>query len=292
MAFAKILCPTDFSDSAARAVAMAVRLASEHDAELILFHAYAVPVFGLAEPEGESPALRQQLAADASAGLAEAVDRATALGARKLRSRLASGRPWVEIIKAAKAEAADLIVVGSNGRSGLPRIALGSVAEMVARRASCPVLVVRGGGEPRPFGHILVPVDFSPRSRDAAELAIRLAHPGGAGVTLLHVVEAPVTWGELQPPEAYRDLDARGAARLEAWVKGLATAARVPVQSRVRIGSVGAQLLHAIDADRSIDLIVIGSHGRTGLKRAALGSIAEKTARHAYCPVLIVHHHS
>ncbi|HET9626706.1 MAG TPA: universal stress protein [Kofleriaceae bacterium] len=290
MAFAKILCAVDFSESSERAMAEAVRLAGEHDAELILFHTYYLPPFVLADTAGVSPALTQQLADDARAGLAEAVSRARALGARKLRSKLADGLPWLKIVKASKAEAVDLIVIGSHGRSGFARIALGSVAEMVVRHAPCPVLTVRGTAAPHPFEHVLVPVDFSPRSRDAAELALRLVRPGGAGITLLHVVEAPITWGELRPLEAYRDLDARGAAQLEAWIKQLTAGAPAPVRSQVRVGSAGAQILHALEADRSIDLVVMGSHGRTGLKRIVLGSVAEKTVRHAPCPVVIVHH--
>lgn len=290
MAFAKILCSLDFSDSSDRAMAMAVRLATEHDAELVLFHAYYLPPIALAGEATVSPEVIQQLEDDARDGLDEAITQARALGARKVRTRLAGGLPWLQIVDAAVAEAVDLIVIGSHGRSGLTRVVLGSVAEMVIRHAPCPVLTARGLGEPRPFSHILVPVDFSPRSRDAVALAARLVAPGGAGITLLHVVELPVSWGELRPIEVYHDLDTRGAARLDAWVKELAASVQVPIRIQIRIGGAGAQLMAALDADHSFDLVVMGSHGRTGLKRMALGSVAEKTVRHAHCPVLVVHH--
>jgi nucleotide-binding universal stress UspA family protein len=108
--------------------------------------------------------------------------------------------------------------------------------------------------------------------------------------TLLHVLELPVAWAEPWPPDAYRDLDRRSAALLDTWAKELAAKVSVPVTQRVRIGSPGAQVLFAIDEDRTVDLIAMGSQGRTGIQRLALGSVAEKIVRHAHCSVLVAHH--
>ena len=63
----------------------------------------------------------------------------------------------------------------------------------------------------------------------------------------------------------------------------------MPVVTRSRIGSPGAQILAVLDDDRTFDLVVMGSHGRTGLRRALLGSVAEKVVRHAHCPVVVAH---
>jgi len=150
------------------------------------------------------------------------------------------------------------------------------------------VLAIRPGVEPEVFRHVLCPVDFSEPSRDAVRLAASLVQPGGAGITLLHVIELPVSYaGELWPLELSRDLDERSAARLDAWVKELAPTVAVPVTHRSRIGGAGAQTLAAIDADSTVDLVVMGSHGRTGASRLLLGSVAEKVMRHARCPVLV-----
>lgn len=289
MAFQKILCPIDFSPGSDHAMATAVRLAGEHEAELILFHAWYQPPIALMGEAGVAPSVVQQLADDARDGLDAALAKAKELGARRVRATLGDGLPWQRIVEAAVAESAGLIVIGSHGRTGLGRVLLGSVAEMVVRHASCPVLTVRGDGEARPYRHLLVPIDFSERARDAMTLATQLVEPGGAGITLLHVVELPVAWGELRPVDVYRDVDARGAALLAGWVRELQGAVRVPVHSQLRVGSAGAQLLAALDADPSFDLVVMGSHGRTGLKRMLLGSVAEKTVRHAHCPVVVAH---
>ncbi|MEO7733767.1 MAG: universal stress protein [Kofleriaceae bacterium] len=135
---------------------------------------------------------------------------------------------------------------------------------------------------------MLCPVDFSASARQATQLAVQLVQPGGAGITLLHVIEVPVAYsGEIRDPVFYRELDKRSTALLEEWGTELRTKTAVPVSIRCRIGHPGAQTLAALDGDRTIDLVVMGSHGRTGIARALLGSVAEKVVRHASCPVLV-----
>ena len=292
MAFQKILCPVDFSAGSQRAMAAAVRLANERDAELVLFHAWHLPptAMALAGELRYSADLIQQLSDDAQRGLEAAVADAAKLGAKRISSKLGTGVPWHQIVDTAAADPTfDLIVIGAHGRTGLSRVLLGSVAELVVRHAPCPVLTVRG--ESKSFSHVLCPVDFSPWSRAAVDLAAEMVRPGGPGITLLHVLELPVAFGELQPMELYRDLDRRATALLERWAKELTAKVAVPVRQQLRAGYVGAQVLAALDHDPTFDVVVMGSHGRTGIKRLALGSIAEKVVRHAHCPVLVTHHH-
>jgi len=269
-------------------MATAVRLASEHDGELVLLHAWYVPT-PLAGEYTYPADIVGEIVADAERGLAAAGAEVARLGARRVTTKLAHGLPWQEIVDAAKADPTfDLIVTGSRGRTGVGRVLLGSVAELVVRHAPCPVLTVHPQNEPKPFAHVLCPVDFSPSSRAAAELAVELAQPAGAGVTLLHVVDMAFTSGELRPREIYRDVDRQAAELLYAWARELNAKAPVRVTQLTRMGSPGAELLAALDADRTFDLVVMGSHGRTGLPRLVLGSVAEKTVRHAPCPVLVV----
>jgi nucleotide-binding universal stress UspA family protein len=292
MAFQKILCPVDFSPGSQRAVAAAIGLANERDAELVLFHSWYLPPSPMvfASAIAYPPDLVQQLRDDAQRGLEAAVADAAKLGARRISSKLGTGVPWQQIVDTVAADPTfDLIVIGSHGRTGLARVMLGSVAELVVRHAPCPVLTVRG--ESRSFGHVLCPVDFSPWSRVAVDLAAELVHPGGAGITLLHVLESPVAFGELRPLELYRDLDRHATELLERWAKELTAKVTVPVRQQRRAGHAGPQLLAALDGDPTFDLVVMGSHGRTGIKRLALGSIAEKIVRHAHCPVLVAHCH-
>jgi nucleotide-binding universal stress UspA family protein len=202
-----------------------------------------------------------------------------------------SGLPWQQIVETARCEPGlGLIVIGTHGRTGLSRVLLGSVAELVVRHAPCPVLTIRPGNEPAPYTRVLCPVDLSRPAREAVKLAAAMVKPGGAGITLLHVVELPVSYaGELPAPDFHRDLDARSAALLDRWTTDLQAAVNVPVAQMTRIGRPGAQILALLEHDRSFDLVVMGSHGHTGIERMLLGSVAEKVVRHARCPVLVAH---
>jgi nucleotide-binding universal stress UspA family protein len=288
MTFRKILCAVDFSAGSHRAMEMAVRLAGESDAELELVHAWYLPAM-MYSGEYVIPAEAvQQLADDSQRELDACVTDARALGANRVTTKLLSGVPWSMLTEAAEDPAVDLIVLGTHGRTGLARVLLGSVAEKIVRHAPCSVMVVRPDSTIARFERILCATDFSDSSRDAMELAASLAKPGGKGIALLHVLDVPVPYaGEPHPPEIYRDLDRTSAAVLDKWAGELRTKVDVPVETRWRIGYAGAQILHAVDKEPAIDLVVMGSHGRTGLKRVFLGSVAEKVVRHARCPVLV-----
>lgn len=290
MAIKQIYCPVDFSPGSTQALRTAVRLAVERDAELVVFHAWSLPANSFGTEYLYSNDIIRHLSEDAQHGLDAARTQAMQLGARRVVTQLANGTAWQQIVDATTVEQrCDLIVIGSHGRTGLSRVLLGSVAEAVVRHASCPVLTVRDPGEPRPFAHVLCPVDFSPWSRAAVALAAELAQPGHAAITLLHVLEPPVAWGEVRPFDMYDDISSSGTQTLESWAQELAAKVTVQVRHKIRVGRAGAELLAAVDDDPTIDLVVMGSHGRTGLTRLALGSMAEKMVRHARCPVAVTH---
>jgi nucleotide-binding universal stress UspA family protein len=289
MAFTKILCPVDFSPGSQQALRTAVRIANEHDAELVLVHSWYIPPLAFAGEYAYAGNIVHTITEDARRGLDAAAAEARTLGARRVASRMLHGLPWQQIVEAAQRETGlDLIVLGTHGRTGLPRVVMGSVAELVVRHAPCPVLTVRPGNEPAPYQHVLCPVDLSKSAREAMKLAAELVTPGGAGITVLHVLELPVAYaGELTIPDFHRDLDARSAAVLDRWTADLKTAATVPIAQVTRVGRPGAQILAALEDDRTFDLVVMGSRGHTGVERMLLGSVAEKVVRHARCPVLV-----
>ena len=142
MNFRRILVATDFAESAERALACAVQLARRHGAELVLVHVYMdLPAY----PEitaGQVEAIYEEQRAWIEAALER---RARAARGEGLLARavLRTGPAASTIAETAKDEGADLLVVGTHGRSGLDRLILGSVAERVVRLASCPVLVVK-----------------------------------------------------------------------------------------------------------------------------------------------------
>ncbi len=199
------------------------------------------------------------------------------------------GAPFAELIAACRELGDGLLVVGARKRSGLSDLLLGSTAERVLRKASVPVLLARRALAPQP-ACILAPTDFSEASRPALEEAIALARRWGARLVLLHVIEPIVqsyAWAtdlaggeiyviepdELQPEwdALIKSLDLTGVSWEQQTIKG-------EVSSTV---AAAAQSLHA-------DLIVMGTHGRTGLTHALLGSVAEGVARAADTCVLTV----
>jgi len=140
--FRRIVVATDFAESAERALACAVQLARRHAAELILLHVYMdLPAY----PEitaGQVEAIYEEQRGWIESALERRARSARGEGLLA-RAVLRTGSPAPTIAEMAREEDADLIVVGSHGRSGLDRLILGSVAERVVRLASCPVLVVK-----------------------------------------------------------------------------------------------------------------------------------------------------
>lgn len=138
---------------------------------------------------------------------------------------------------------------------------------------------------------ILVPIDFSPLSKKALQYALRFAEEFRAGLTLLHVIEPDV------PPAFDRLMIARPispngthtkcATRLKVLASSMAIRATNYVQSSVRTGLPAHEIVEAAK-EFDVDLIVIATHGYTGWKHFAIGSTAERVARAAPCPVLVV----
>ncbi|TAJ10523.1 MAG: universal stress protein [Nitrospirae bacterium] len=288
-----ILLATDFSDCAALAQDYALLLASTWKADLAILHV-------LEFQPGMDPELPvnhvylEQLRKDAEQQL---TDLRAQLARRGLagESRHVTGIPSLRIAQEATEAGADLVVLGTHGRTGLAHVLLGSTAERVIASAPCPVLTVRRQREPaRPqaalpsIRRLLVPVDFSDHSLEALEYAARVAKQFGAALTLLHVIE-PVAYG------LDFTLSIGGDARetragLEARLADLAApllAQGLAVKPLVRGGTPADSILDWT-RHQACDLIVMGTHGRRGLAHLAGGSVAEAVLRRAPCPVLTV----
>jgi nucleotide-binding universal stress UspA family protein len=286
--FKNILCPLDFSPSSQHAMKVAVRLANDAGAKLVLTHSWHLPALAFSA-EAPYPAGQIELmVSEEEKALAAAVKEARELGAKQVSCTFLSGLPSERICAALGADAFDLVIMGTHGRTGFRRILLGSVTEQVIRHAPCSILAVRGREGSSTFRHILCPVDFSPSSRHAVDLAIELAARDGLGIVLLHVLDLPVAYvGEPSSHAVVADLDRGSTRMLDELAAEVRTKTSVPVVTRTRIGSPAAQTLTVLDSEDTFDLVVVGSHGRTGISRVLLGSVAEKLARHAPCPVLV-----
>ena len=182
---------------------------------------------------------------------------------------------------------ADLIVIGTHGRSGWNRLSLGSTTEAVLRQSPCPVVTVGPDAAPQVAGPVLAPLAFESSSDLALETAVALAAERGTHVVALHViepVETPVPYVWALPPVHETDIEARVAASLTRWAEGVAGDA-APVETEVRHGDAALQIADAAQ-EVGAGLVVQASHGRRGLSRWLLGSVAESVVRRASCPVL------
>jgi nucleotide-binding universal stress UspA family protein len=178
---------------------------------------------------------------------------------------------------------ADLVAIGTRGRSGLSHVLIGSVAERSARLAPCPVLALHAGSpEPRPLRKLLVPMDYSPAALAALALARTLLEPGGE-LLLLHAIAPVLSAGA--PERALEDPRAEEWARAEfEKLRGSLSGANVRLD--IRYGAPDAAVIEAA-SEVAADAIVMGTRGRTGIAHVLLGSVAERVLRRALLPVFV-----
>jgi len=199
--------------------------------------------------------------------------------------------PAEEIIQHTHANAVDLVVVGTHGRSGLSHFIMGSVAERVIRQAHCPEITGRATAKVTPYLNILVPVDFSPHAEKALWYAWSLARLFHAYLHILHIVDIPIH------PEHYavnlnltgefgHELTLRSQEELERMIAPFQPA-HVKHRIVVEFGRAYNEIVEFATAHET-DLIVMGTQGLSGLKKFFLGSTTAKVVRHAPCPVLTV----
>ena len=210
-----------------------------------------------------------------------------------------TGTAYEEIITIARELKADLILIATHGYTGYKRMFLGSTAERVVQHSTCPVLVVRphtrhwnGSTDPRTrtgfrLAKILAPTDFSECSRAGFDYSVQLARDFKAELRLVHVINPHAyPFGD-----QYLALDANrlmddAAHAAENQMRSMAARANVRYSIRMIHGSPAAEICNAANED--VDLIVICTHGRTGLGHVLIGSVAERVVRYARCPVLVI----
>jgi nucleotide-binding universal stress UspA family protein len=195
----------------------------------------------------------------------------------------------------------DLVVMATHGRGGVRRAWLGSVADHLVRHLEIPVLLVRPGedgaairSEPGAY-QILVPVDGSPLAEEAIAPAVDLARLWGLEVKLLQVVHPVLFWGdELLGWPAPQDqaLTEQARSQAEGYVRDLAERLRrdgIRATGAAIIGGSAADTILQVANPERVAAIAIATHGRGGLRRLVLGSVADKLIRATAIPVLVHH---
>ena len=290
-----ILVPTDFSPSAEAACRLGARLAMRAEAKIILFH--ALPGIELVEEVGRGKGKTQEeILSNVRDRMQHWFETVVPEEFRRFASveiKVKVGEPIPGITWAATQSDVDLILMGTHGRTGLAHLVVGSVTEAVLRAVSVPVLALRSGKEDRTSSamqRILWATDLSPVSERAWRYTLTLADLLRAEVTLIHVVHPnelagladqhppPKNWLERYLAPLERDLEQRGRA---------VEAQRLRARWKVLLGVPAEVIVRQAQAEQA-DLLVVGTHGRTGLRHVLLGSVAETVILKAPCPVLAV----
>jgi nucleotide-binding universal stress UspA family protein len=199
------------------------------------------------------------------------------------------GKPFVELIIARRAWQADLIIVGSAEEREAHF--LGSTSERVLRKAMVPVLVAKETLDAEP-NVLLVPTDFSDCAKRAAIEALELAESFSSRVVFLHVIDLYpfYSFSYLEETETFMPLKPPSAGELESewqvFLSGL-NLANVDWEKIDEEGQPALTIARRAEQRRA-DLIVMGTHGRSGLEYMLLGSVTEKVARKARCSVLTI----
>ena len=301
IAIRRILCPIDFSDYSRRALDHAVAIARWYESTVTALHVFSpapvaayVPDPGVFQPIVLAAADRDQLLADINAFIESERTPGVAIEAV-----VRQGNPAAEILDQVTSMNADLLVIGTHGRSGFERLLLGSVAEKVLRKASCPVLTVPKRlpdavpAGPILYRRILCPVDFSESSLHGLKYASSMAQEADARLTVLHVVSH-----EFDDTTDITGIVYDGGMALGSFMKQRDEALRRRLQEAVagasQFCSVESMITHGkpwrevlrVATERQSDLIVMGVQGRGTADLLFFGSTTQHVVREAASPVL------
>lgn len=296
MALSTIVVGCDLSAPSDHALERAIALAARHGAAIVLVHAQADDA-PLAEVDNEMLKQIGEVSAAVRAHDARALaDRLAQVEASGLRGAVVSrnGPPDEVLAAAADEHAAELIVMGSHGHTGIARLLLGSVASSTIRRVTCDILVCRGPAARALFRRPLVATDFSAVAAKALVRTALVAEPA-APFDVVHAWQLPTgSWGATLlgqarfPWSTVRDAMLASARSLADTLVAEHAALGHALHVDLVQGPPASVVTHAAERNGN-DLIAVGAHGRRGVRRLLLGSVAESTIRHSPCSVLVVH---
>jgi nucleotide-binding universal stress UspA family protein len=293
-AFTKILVATDLSASADEAILQAHELATNVGAELVICH--VIPAYHRNNPlfpqRNEADALST---VDLERRVAELVTtrvcEVTGRSAQDFRLTIDTGKAETGILQAALNMGVDLVALGNRGDTDLSRVLLGGVSERVVQHAHCSVLIARPTSK---RGLVLAATDLSDASFPAITAGACEAERRGAKLVVMHNLDIwPMPISSVAMPGAMAGLtvspaliEEQRAIALQS-LKDLLLRLGVDATAKITHGAPDTGIVTAAD-ELEPELLVIGTHGRTGLARIALGSVAERVIETANCSVLVV----
>lgn len=283
----RILLPLDGSPLSRRALPYALRLAAAAGAKLILMHGLETTMTPPAPPFD-----LERFAADLREGRILPLADVAGVKIETAMTEVRAGHVAESICEAAAGRVADLIVMSTHGHSGLGRWLYGSVAEQVLAASPVPVLLVSAIADhawtnTTPF-RILIPLDGSRFGEEALEQLDGVAQPFGAELILVGAA-GPLEWAYSQATPAVRAGFDTALKETQTYLEGVAEGLRArgyTVDVEAEIGRPGP-IVEGVMQRRRIDLIVMATHGRTGIARLALGSVATELLQRATVPLLL-----
>ncbi|MFB6179972.1 MAG: universal stress protein [Halorientalis sp.] len=280
--FDRILFPTDGSDTTVAVFEYVQQIAREHGASVTVLNVADTGRDSVTQISGDVVDALEQ---DGERIVADLAEHASGID---VDTEVLQGDPAATVEEYADRIGADLIVMPTHGRSGLERLLLGSVTERVINTASVPVLAVNPdhGAWTYPPANVLVPTDGSAGAARALASGIDLAGATGATLHLLTVVETASLGFDARSVVKDEQLEATGRRILDD-ATAQAHASLDDVQDVIRDGEPYREIDSYID-DAGVDLVVMGTHGRTDFSRYLLGSVANKLVRSSPVPVLTV----
>lgn len=278
MSWQRILIASDFSTESQMALDEGLSLARRTGAAVVLVHAH----------EAEQPGAQADPALDeARQALAEIGESVAGTGIA-ISKALVTGPAADAICDAAVRMDADVVVLGTHGRTGFRRVLLGSIAERVVRYCERSVLIARRGDVHDGYRRILAPTDFSPAAENAIRLAAALA-AREAALEILHCDSLPtVSAGLGAAPvlaEATRDIEAILDRRAREYERSLQRDG-LTVRFQRTPGRAARVILESLDTE-AYDLVALGHSQRVGIRGRTIGTVAEAVVRHARCSALV-----
>jgi nucleotide-binding universal stress UspA family protein len=287
-----IVIAVDGSDEARQAARRGLDLAQTFDAAVTVVSVVEQKAVRLTETSDERAQLRERR----GAALTEIEELASEFG-RTVTTTLLEGKPAVRISEYGDEHDADLLVVGRQGLTGLGRRLLGGVTERLLHRSDVPVLVTSAddGDSGTEYSRVLITTDGSENADVAIPHGTAIAQQYGADVHVLHVVDLQAAGGVFNAGglegEFLERLDARGQEAVDSVVSELERSnpdlsVQTAVERTTSFEGAAGGIREYVETN-DVDLVVMGSHGRSNLERQLLGSVASTVLRTVDVPVLV-----
>lgn len=281
-----ILFPTDGGEGSTPVFDHVLDLAARHDATVHVLNVVDTTHDTVTRVSGT---LVDALEREGEAVVAAAAERAAERGVSTVTD-VVRGAVAGAITDYAVENDVDLVAMPTHGRTGLERLLLGSVTERVLRTAPVPVLALRPDEDAGryPSRNVLVPTDGSDCAAAALDHGIAIAAETGATLHVLSVVDVASLGADVHSQVQVDSLEADARAVVESATAAAEAAGVESVAGSVEAGSSIHRAILSYADENDVDLVAMGTHGRSGLDRILLGSVTEKTLRTAPAPVLAV----